>query len=433
MNELARRLSRHFTSIDPEVDFRIRQGIDSNRKSFATLNIVDGEGVPVQAARVKVTLKRHAYQFGCNLFMLKQFPHEEQNAAYEETFRDVFNLAVVPFYWSDLEPVDGSPRFAADSPNIYRRPAPDLCVEYCERNGITPKGHPLLWHQFWPAWLTGSKREIEMRIVQRFEEIAARYGDRIRIWDVANEAQSPGVNPRLPDSHVDFAFEHAARLFPTSTLTYNDDCHWYDLHGDYSPVYLLVQHLMDRGRKVNALGCQYHMFDGQIEKVDTMLNPRHLFACLDQYGKLGLPINMSEISLVSRHDLGDGDEFQSLFLERLYSVWFSHAATNGLIWWNLVDGTAAYAPLGSDEGENKLRAGLVNFDFTPKKAFKTLKRLIQHEWTTNETVEYSAQAPNIFHGFHGEYDAEVTTAAGTFKTSFSLREKQSNTIRIVLP
>ena len=52
--------------------------------------------------------------------MAEQFNEAEKNTIYEQKFAELFNLAVVPFYWSDLEPEDGKPRFAKDSPPIKR-------------------------------------------------------------------------------------------------------------------------------------------------------------------------------------------------------------------------------------------------------------------------------------------------------------------------
>lgn len=404
-------LLKHFRKQDKAVEARIAEGIQSHRTGFATLALVDSKGKPVAKARVRARLKRHEYHFGCNLFMLEQFDSAEKNEAYGEMFRSAFNLAVLPFYWSDLEPEDGKPRFALSSKPIYRRPPPDLCLDYCEKHGITPKGHPLMWHQFWPSWLTGSPKEIEHRVARRFHEIAERYSHRIRLWDVANEAQTV-FKPFPIESHVDFAFDLAGRLFPGSTLTYNDDRKWWDLHGDYSPVYLLMRHLQQKGLKVSALGFQYHMFEGLYPEAEKFMDPRHLFRVLDQYAKLAVPINLSEISISSRRDLGDSDAFQAEALEHLYRLWFSHPATNGLIWWNLVDGTAAFAPPGSEEGENKLRAGLLNYDLSPKKAFETLKRLTTKEWATDVSFDYEAGAANQFRGFYGDYEIEIESPHG---------------------
>lgn len=431
MNQTAKDLLKSFEKPDPEVETRIREGIESNRKGFAEIQITGGDGKPVPRATVRYRLKRHGYHFGCNLFMLDQFPEAEKNAAYEKAFSELFNLAVLPFYWSDFEQTDGAPRFGRNSAPVYRRPPPERCLDYCKEHGITPKGHPLLWHQFWPGWLQGDIRALKARVERRFSEIAARFGTDIPIWDVANEAQTVFGKMPIP-GHVDFAFRLAERYFTGCTLTYNDDRLWWNHQGDYSPVYLLVKNLQLQGRRVDALGFQYHMFDWVLPESQQFMNPRHLLSVLDQYTKLGIPVNLSEISLISRRDLGDGDEFQSRVLENLYRVWFSHRATNGAIWWNLVDGTAAGAPLGSEDGENRLRAGLLNYDLTPKKAYVTLKRLLQKEWHTEGVLEYEAGAPNQFRGFHGEYEIRMESPAGNLTTTLHLGEGRANVWNVKL-
>lgn len=433
MNDLAKKLLKDLVKDDSEIDFRIRQGIEQNRKGFGEIRLVDRDGKPVTQADVQLKLLRHEFHFGCNLFMLDQFPDAEQNARYRDVFKNIFNLAVVPFYWSDLEPEDGAVRFEKNSRPIYRRPPPDLALEYCRENGVTPKGHPLLWHQFWPAWMPTDKQEIARRLERRFREIAQCYRDSITIWDACNEAQTwhPQARP-LPDRHVDLAFELAERYFGNDTFIYNDDNQWWHYSGDYSPVYLLVRGLLDRGRKVGGLGLQYHMFEGLLNQADQFMNPRHVLACLDQYHKLGVPVNFSEVSIISRRDLGDGDGFQALAVEKLYRLWFSHPATNGIIWWNMVDGTAAYAPLGSEEGENSLRAGLMNYDFSPKPAYSALEHLIKKEWHTDVALKYQQGAQNRFHGFYGDYEATIKTSHGTSKKQIKLSNKNLNVFKITV-
>ena len=48
---------------------------------------------------------------GANIFMLDEFENEEKNEKYKAAFKDVFNEATLPFYWSDLEPVEGQASF----------------------------------------------------------------------------------------------------------------------------------------------------------------------------------------------------------------------------------------------------------------------------------------------------------------------------------
>ncbi|MEI3039828.1 MAG: endo-1,4-beta-xylanase [Victivallales bacterium] len=432
MNELASELTKHLLREDAEVEFRIRQGTEMYRKGFGQLHLETPDGKPVGNARIRLRQKTHEFLFGCNAFMLGQFPEEEQNRQYEETFASLFNEAVIPFYWSDLEPEDGKLRFESGSVPIYRRPPTDDVLDFCRRNGITPKGHPLCWHNFAPEWLPETTPELMRRLDRRFAEIAERYGDKIFLWDCVNEAQSRApqfrkLTPAYPDNHVHEAFRLADRHFPTSTLLYNDDRRWWNLHGDYSPVYLLVRSLLDHGCRVGGLGLQYHMFDSLLHgEHNSFMNPRILFACLDLYGKLGIPVNFSEVSIISRRDLGDGDAFQELVTEKLYRLWFSHPAVDAITWWNLVDGTAAYAPLGSEQGENSLRAGLVNYDFSPKPAFKTLERLIRQEWHTETELDYRDGAMNLFHGFYGDYEAEISTDSGTFRRTVKLSSRSRN-------
>ncbi|MBN2712285.1 MAG: endo-1,4-beta-xylanase [Planctomycetes bacterium] len=433
MNERAQELINFLQIDDPEVESRIDSGIENNRKGFGKLTLLDSAGKEIEKAKIKLKQKGHEFQFGCNAFMLDQFPEKEQNENYRETFTSLFNLAVVPFYWSDLEPEDGELRFDKNSRKIYRRPQPDLVLEFCNEHNITPKGHPLLWHHFRPEWLTHDQQGMRERINRRFREIAERYADKIKIWDVCNEAQTMSTTAtacEMPDNHVELAFELARRYFPDCTKTYNDDRMWFHYTKTYSPVYLLVKSLLDRGYMVDALGLQYHMFEWQLHYANKFMNPHLLFNCLDTYGSLGLPINFSEVSIISRRDLGDGDGFQKIVVERLYRLWFSHAAVNGIIWWNMVDGTAAYAPLGSEEGENSLRAGLVNFDFTPKPAFTALHSLIKKDWQTEATLEYSAGATNKFKGFYGEYDAVIETDARTFRKTVNLSKGSLNDFKL---
>ena len=87
------------------------------------------------------------------MFLLDEFETEEKNKIYRKSFPEVFNYAIAPFYWDDLEPEKGKPRYEKNSPKIYRRPSPDLVLEYCNENNIRVKGHCLVYDAFSPEWL----------------------------------------------------------------------------------------------------------------------------------------------------------------------------------------------------------------------------------------------------------------------------------------
>ncbi|MBO7404972.1 MAG: endo-1,4-beta-xylanase, partial [Clostridia bacterium] len=178
---------KYFDEQKASVRDRIRTGIEQNRKRDAVIRIVSDAPLPADIT-VRAEQKNHEFRFGANLFMLDEFECGEKNALYRAKFPEVFNLATLPFYWSDLEPVEGQPRFAKDSPRVYRRPAPDLCLEYCRERGIEPKCHCLNYDNFTPAWLAGATvEEHKQKLDRRFREIAERYADAIPSFEVTNE------------------------------------------------------------------------------------------------------------------------------------------------------------------------------------------------------------------------------------------------------
>ncbi len=439
MNELARAIAKNLLADDPEIEARIERGIAQHRQGEGALELVDAQGKPVERAKVSLKHVRHEFHFGCNSFMLEQFKEKDKNAGYEAAFADVFNLAVVPFYWSDTEPVRGQPRFAKNSPYIYRRPPTDLVLEFCAKHGITPKGHPLCWHLFLPEWAPLDQAGLAREIERRIEEIAQHYGRRINIWDVCNEAvlwNPADIGSRMPARHVEFAFEVASRCLPRgAVLTYNDYACW-ENHGDYTAMYMLCRHLQSQPQiNFGGIGLQYHQFTRDPEQMrgeaHGRLNPRYLLALLDQYGKLGVPVNVSEITITGRAELGDGPGFQKEVTERLYRLWFSHPALNGIIYWNLVDDTA-YAPPDRDWNENIYKGGLLNFDLTPKPAYAAVRRMIKEEWTTRVAVDYAAGAANRFGGFYGDYEVTVETSAGKFSKMLKLSRGSINRFKLEL-
>ena len=134
------------------------------------------------------------------------------------------------------------------------------------------------------------------------------------------------------------------------------------------------------------------------------MNARIIFGCLDQYAKLNLPINFSEVSILSRRDLGDGDRFQELAVERLYRLWFSLEPMMGITWWNVVDGCGA-------PGEPAV-SGLFTRDMEPKLSYFALDGLINREWRTNTVCTADADALAAFRGFRGRYRLSWAGADG---------------------
>ena len=69
------------------VDERIESGIEQYRKGYCNLKFVDKNGNEVKNVKIKGELKKHAFNFGANLFMLDELETEEKNAKYKEYFK----------------------------------------------------------------------------------------------------------------------------------------------------------------------------------------------------------------------------------------------------------------------------------------------------------------------------------------------------------
>jgi len=197
---------------------------------------------------------------------------------------------------------------------------------------------------------------------------------------------------------------------------------------------MLGRHLKSLAVNFGAMGLQYHMFgfkkpEDILGWANDKLNPKHVLACLDQYAKLGVPLNVSEITISAHPDFGDGLAFQREVAERLYRLWFSHPAVNGAIWWNLVDDTAYVTPTWN---ENIYKGGLLSKDLKPKPAYEALKRLVKGEWTTRTALSYENGASNKFHGFYGDYEALVETPSGSFKRRLTLSKGSLNKFALEL-
>ena len=162
-----------------------------------------------------------------------------------------------------------------------------------------------------------------------------------------------------------------------------------------------------KGSKIDAIGLQYHLFRRPevLEKdAAILLNPTCLFDVMDTYGKFNRPMHISEVTIPAYGLTEENKEIQAELTKWLYKIWFSHPGMESVVWWNLVDGTAAYAPLGSAAGENYYGGGLLNYDMSKKPVYHVLDRLIHKEWHTELEV---LAGEFLFHGFFGEYDVDI--------------------------
>lgn len=432
------------------VNERVSYGIETYRKGDGSIRVTDKDGAPIPNASIKLNQRSHEFRFGANLFMLDELETPEKNAAYKKAFADVFNMATLPFYWDALEPERGKPRYAKSSPKIYRRPSPDLCIEFCEANGIEPREHALAYDAFFPKWLyNASVAEVKRELERRYAEISERYADKIPTIEVTNEMAWKKGRTAFYDEpdFVEWCFKLAEKYFPNNCLCINDgtDLCWDKGCRATDQYYSYIEANMLKGARIDAIGMQYHLFhksENEYEKTRPFLNPEALYRHMDLYSNLGKPLQITEVTVPAYSWEREDEEIQASIIENLYSIWFSHPNVEQIVYWNLVDG---YAHLWDPDpekikasqgdmtlGENYFYGGLLRFDLSPKPAYYKIKELLQERWHTEEALTTDANGIAEFRGFFGQYDLEITANGETKTERISLSSKSDNRMTVIL-
>lgn len=407
-----------------EVDARIADGIEKNRKGWCKVRLTDQNGNPVAGQKIRLTQKTHDFKYGANIFMLDEFESETDNIEYRRFFKEYFNLATVPFYWDGLESVEGKPRYDKDSEKFYRRPAPELCMEYCEENGISPKLHCLVYDKFIPDWLMKLPLDkVKKKYEERFRQISERFAGRMLEFEVINELLcESGWDRKTALSEerdiVEWSFGTARKFFPDETLVINEGNPIQDLAraGYRSRYFMMVENALLKGVQIDKIGLQNHLFTGasahtsegyeqEVISGVPMNDPMAYFKGLDFISELGLPLEITEVTVSTFGDTPDDEELQADMLRLWYSVWFSHPAVDAVVYWNTVDGYA-YTD-NSDWVENNCRGGLFHHDLTPKKSALMLKKLFSEIWHTDLELSTDKNGYAEFRGYFGEYTAEA--------------------------
>lgn len=434
---------RYFDENCDFMDFYVKAQIEQNRKGNVKITVSDKEGNQIPGAKIKIKQKNHEFRYGANIFMLDELETEEKNKIYRDEFAKTFNLATIPFYWNDFEPQKGEPRFAADSKKIYRRPPADLCVNYCTENNIEPKCHCLNYDNYIPDWLGDADVETHKKALEkRFKELAEHYADIIPSWEVTNETFFPPtyrLNSKFykEDDFVEWSFKTADKYFPNNRLIINDFALYEeDYIGNRSKYFMQIERLLKNGiTHLDSIGMQFHSFfnrEDEESRAKARYNPIYLYELFNTYAKFGKKIQITEMTVPAYSNSSEDEEIQAELIENLYTLFFSHPAMEAVIYWNVVDGYAAFAKQGDMEnGENMYYGGIRRFDLSEKPASKVIKNLFGKVWHTETEGTTNDMGEAILRGFYGEYDVEVIYNGISKKLSMPISSKRNNVFKII--
>lgn len=393
------------------------QRIERHRKADALVRVVGRDGAPVRNARVDVEQVSQAFLFGANAFPVLGYGDAERERRYEEAFTGLMNYATLGFYWGAYEPAAGRTR------------AEDLArqARWCQEHGIAVKGHPLVWHEVYPAWAPAEADAARARLQERVSDIVQRFAGRIDRWDVVNEVTvsasvENGVGRWAARDGglkvVEDSLAWARRANPRGFLLYNDF--------NVGPAYeKFAQALVGSGAPVDAFGIQSHMHGGEWPI------PRVWEVC-ETYARFGRPLDWTEVTVLSgQHGwqrpppwptTPEGEARQADYVVKLYTVLFSHPAVEAITWWDLMDGAWQGAP-----------AGLLRADLTAKPAYERLRSLVRGRWMTRASLSTGSDGTARFRGFLGRYRLTVTLDGRTATRELDLSRGAGNTVVVPAP
>ena len=442
-----------FEQFEKQKDYlneKINFGIENYRKGYGKIQVKDKAGNVIPDVKIKLKQKKHEFKFGANLFLLDELESQEKNDLYKKYFKDVFNMATLPFYWNATEPEKGKLRYNKDSEKLYRRPSIDLCMEFCQKHGIEPREHGLAYEQFFPKWLSGAPvAEVKAELERRYKEISDRYKDKIPTIEVTNEmAWKKGATAFYDEpDFIEWCFKLAEKYFPGNQLVINEGAPlaFKEQCRTSARYYSYIEVNMLKGARIDAIGMQYHMFcskENEYEYTRLCYDPKKLYDWFDLYARFGKPLHITEVTIPAHSWDEEDEKIQAELIEILYSIWFSHPAMEQIVYWNLADGYAYVADPNPEKikasqgdmtlGENIYHGGLLRFDMTPKPAYYTIKNLIQNKWHTEIDVVTDNEGVARFKGFYGEYDMEVTVDERCVKNTINLYSKGDNKFEICL-
>lgn len=381
------------------------ENIEKIRKDEAALQFKTRDGQMIRNAQVDVRQKTHDFLFGCIIFDLVRDENVYQEELFKARFKEIFNLAVFPFYWPGYEPRQGFTGWESLLPTL----------EWCKANGITAKGHPLVWatSSGAPPWLAGyTVEETEELLKTRVLNITSGFRDRIGLWDVVNEPVNVKTwehkvqnltneydwdivepIPRIAD-YVERALRWARRGNPEATLLINEYKTLADEKTRKRYEELLVE-LKKRKAPLSGIGIQAH------EPRQEWFSPVEVWKTFDLYGGLGFPIHITEfhpqssgVGITGAWRSGQWTpEAQSEFTNQFVRLCFGHPAVVSINWWGLSDRNS-WLPGG----------GLLDDAYNPKPVYTMLDKLVNETWRTRLSTKTDDKGTVSFRGFYGEYE-----------------------------
>lgn len=390
--------------------------IERHRKSDARLTVVDASGNPISGS-FSIRQTRSAFGFGASLPFFQSvtgesyefIPPPVTQKEIKHFLEAGFNYSVIPFSgkWNFIEPVQGR-RYYGEL---------DKYVDFCTKHGVTMEFHYV--GGFMPSWCQRlPAHQQQQAFINHALALAERYGDRIRKWQIINDARHASLAPAVIQAvrskypHLELGASDCTKFAPTRT----GRTRGVDMFRGIDEV----TSFRDEGAPLDFFSLHGHAPHG------IWPDARDMYASFDRFSREGVRVNISEfmVPLMRMSGLRRGEwtpQLHAEFFERFYTIAFSHPAVDSVNYWNL-------GPDSNYDG-----AGLLDERFNPKPSYEMLKHLITQRWRTNLSGSLNRDGTVNFRGFHGEYEIQITLPNGKVaKGAFTVEKNSANNLRVTV-
>ena len=393
--------------------------IDHFRRGPACLTLTDDKQ-PLANTRVRIRLKRHAFNFGTCLATPSWLTGQDTNDSnYRNFIIENFNT-VVPENagkWTPNERVRD--RVTLDDL--------DSIMKFAELNGKRVRMHGVLWDVFEPGWVDAlqnrtingtsqalrdaAKADLRAEISERIGYLVRDRARRYYELDVINEgahrpmyrriyglkgvagiynevkaaAIAAGASPRIVPNEYD--------VLQGSRSIKDPYANWYRKH---------IEALRNAGGAVDGIGIQYYAVDGAPPKLRVPHSPSRIAQVLHNLATADLPLSMTEFG-VQRSGAPTPQRAADILAETL-RLCFGHEKMTTFINWGFWSPRMwSVAPAGAlvDAEWKVTPCGMVWQQLTGVRN-RVLVNLPM--WTTDVSLTTDSHGRVNFVGFYGDYE-----------------------------
>lgn len=290
------------------------------------------------------------------------------------------------------------------SAGVYDFAQADALIAFAEANGISVRGHALVWHQTTPSWFFDGDRSdmatykalVRGRLETYITDVVTHFKGKVYCWDVVNEVTSDDASATYRNSEwyqifgsdfIDYAFRAARAADPGIKLFINE--YSTEDAAKRGRLMTIVQGLLDRGVPVDGVGHQMHINNGYPSATQVE-------AALAGVEAKGLINHVTEMDMSVYNDPGScysgtgcqaaltsgtaafntAMTAQALKYRELFNVFTAHASVESVTLWGVADNhtwldsfpiTRKNYPLLFDQAGNPKAAfwAIVDPAFTP--------------------------------------------------------------------